>query len=617
VPETKQRAAFLNRIHLFSGLRDEELEGIARHMEEKHIPADTVIFNLGDDPDGFYLIFKGRVMVTRPYEGKRREDFLAWLVGNDYFGEAALVENRKRAATIKTVEDSILLFLSRERFDELRKKYPRLEPNLDVAIKSRKLARATRFSWLGKNEVIYFIARRHLIRLYQVLVAPLLALMIPISLFVWLAFIPRTPNENIAGLDGLAHTVGISSGIVILFAIIVWIVWLIIDWSNDYYIVTNQRVIWVERVIGIYDSRQEAPLGTILSVGVETDVIGRALDYGHISVRTFVGNIRFEFVDHPNQAAELIRELWERTKSKGTQAQKDAMKNAIRAKLGMTVHKKEEEEELTPAASPVDKEVQKKGLLRLALGNMFKMRMEEGGTVIYHKHWIVLLKQMGRPLFFFLILLSLLISRIWNLAWDPERAVVEFLATGGFRPDTIVVAIPALMLPFIGWMIWEYVDWANDTFMVTPEEIVDIDRTPLGTEERRAAQIENILSTEYKRIGLLGYLFNYGTVFIVVGGTKLSFQDVLDPAGVQADINRRRMARLAQKGEETASVERERMAAWLVAYHQNRDEFSIPENMSKEELARLGKAAGQDLSGDAEMGIDEGVDDQSMEGMEG
>jgi hypothetical protein len=112
--------------------------------------------------------------------------------------------------------------------------------------------------------------------------------------------------------------------------------------------------------------------------------------------------------------------------------------------------------------------------------------------------------------------------------------------------------------------------------MVTPDEILDLDKTPLGTEERRSAQIESILSTEYKRIGLIGYLFNYGTVYIVVGGTKLEFQDVLDPAGVQADINRRRMARIAKKNEDTANVERERMAVWLAAYHQNINEFEMP-----------------------------------------
>ena len=98
-------------------------------------------------------------------------------------------------------------------------------------------------------------------------------------------------------------------------------------------------------------------------------------------------------------------------------------------------------------------------------------------------------------------------------------------------------------------------------------------KTPLGTEERRTAQIENILSTEYKRNGLMGYFLNYGTVEIVVGGSKFEFQDVLDPARVQADINRRRMARIAKKNEDTANDERERMATWIAAYHQNINDF--------------------------------------------
>jgi hypothetical protein len=50
----------------------------------------------------------------------------------------------------------------------------------------------------------------------------------------------------------------------------------------------------------------------------------------------------------------------------------------------------------------------------------------------------------------------------------------------------------------------------------------------------------------------------------------------LDPAGVQADINRRRMARIAKKNEETVNLERERMAVWLAAYHQHVDEFNTP-----------------------------------------
>ncbi len=598
--ELKERNAFLNRIHLFNGLKDNDLTGISTKLEERIYPADSVIFERGAKPDGFYLVFKGKVKVVRPRE--RGEDFLAWLNAGDYFGEEALFENRNRSATIKAVEDTTVLFLSREGFDSLLTKYEKLRPNFLVSIKSRKLARATMFKWLGANEVIFFIARRHKIRMYQALVAPFFSLALPIALFAW-SILSRA-------------TTPVAVGSILLVGILLWALWLIIDWSNDYYIVTNQRVVWVERVIGIYDSRQEVPLGTILSVNVETDLIGRALDYGNVAVRTFVGNIKFDYVDHPNQAADMIKEHWERTKSRGSQAQKDAMKNAIRAKLGLTVIKKQEEE-LPPLVAAEDKEVQKKGLIRIVLSNMFKLRVEDGGKVIYHKHWYILLQQMGRPLLFFLGLVALMIVRMWSLYNNPNEAILERLESGGFRPDTILVAIPLVMLPFIGWMIWEYIDWKNDIFEVTPDEIIDLDKTPLGTEERRSAQIESILSTEYKREGLIGYLLNFGTVYIVVGGSKLEFQDVLDPAGVQADINRRRMVRLAKKSEDTANVERERMAIWLAAYHQNVKEFDAPVIIDDEEDA-LTKAGMSGQLGDDKIDgqIDDFVENQSMDDMD-
>ena len=563
--ELKDRVSFLNKVHLFSGLKENELAGIAAKLNEKTPSANEVIFERGAKPDGFYLIYKGKVNVTRPRENGT--DFLAFLSAGDYFGEEALFEKRDRSATITTAEASTILFLSKDDFDELFTQYEKLRPNFLVAIKSRKLARSLRFKWLGSKEVIYFLARRHKIRLYQTLLAPVFLLTAPILLFFWSFVSGATTPYAVGGI--------------ILCADILWAVWRAVDWSNDYYIVTNQRVVWVERVIGIYDSRQEVPLSTILAVNVETDQIGRILDYGNVSVRTFVGSIRFDYVDHPSQAADMIREYWERTKATGTQAQKMAMKNALRSKLGLTVEAIPQEE--LPPISMEDKNVQKKSLLRIVLANIFKLRVEDGGTVTYRKHWFVLLQQVGQPLFYLLLITALIIIRGWYLVQTPNLTFIRPNAAGIPRPDSIVVFLLFVTLPLTGWLVWEYLDWSNDIFKVTPEEIIDLDKTPLGSEERRSAQIENILSTEYQRIGLTGYLLNYGTVYITVGGTKLEFQDVLDPAGVQADINRRRMARIAKKSEDTANVERERMAVWLAAYHQNVSEFTDTAKPSMED----------------------------------
>ncbi|HCB02330.1 MAG TPA: hypothetical protein DEP19_08105, partial [Anaerolineae bacterium] len=176
--ELKDRVLLLNHVHVFNGLKENDLEYIALRLEERTVSANEIIFQRGSKPDGFYLISKGRVKVTRPDLGGE-EYILAHLTKEDYFGEEALIENRNRSATLIAEEDSVLLFMSRPLFEELITKYEKLKPNLLVAISSHKLARAARFKWLGKHEVIYFMARRHVIRLYQTLIAPVFALLIP------------------------------------------------------------------------------------------------------------------------------------------------------------------------------------------------------------------------------------------------------------------------------------------------------------------------------------------------------------------------------------------------------------------------------------------------------
>jgi hypothetical protein len=208
---------------------------------------------------------------------------------------------------------------------------------------------------------------------------------------------------------------------------------------------------------------------------------------------------------------------------------------------------------------------------------MFKLRIEDGGTVTYRKHWYVLIQQVWQPTFFIVMISILIISLAIQWWQSPDLVWV------GLQAGTALLLLALITIPLWLWWAYQYVDWSNDIFQVTPEQIMDLDRTPFGKEERRSAQIENILSTEYKRIGFAAYLLNYGTVFITVGGTQLSFQDVMDPAAVQADIDKRRAARIAKKREAEVAAERERMSNWLAIYHQNAQEFRPPDAETKKE----------------------------------
>jgi CRP-like cAMP-binding protein len=553
--EIPARIDFLKKIHLFHGLEDDDYERIASELDEMQVPSGGVVFEQGGKADSFYLIYGGSVRIIRKQNNKEIQ--LAILVKNDYFGEMALVEHRLHSGTATALTDTSLLILSRKDFEKLYKSDPQLKLNLELAIKSRQLARRVKFKWLRSDEVIYFLARRHRLVLYQKLLGPLVGLLVPAFFFyAWYFMVPFV-------------IVGIAAWLSLI-AVILWVVWLIVDWRNDYYIVTNQRVVWLEKVIGIYDSRMESPIHTVLSVGVEANQIGRILDYGNVIVRTFVGRIVFSNVDHPEQAARMIEEYWGRTREAAVGIEKEAIKNAIRKRLGIPVSPQPKPFGSIQEAPPAPKPKTPRWLSFLGL-DALKLRLEEGDSIIYRKHWIALIIQAWMPIAGIFAALILFLNRLWQLAFDPNASFISF--AGGLNVDTWALVFSMGMVPFIGWLIYETADWSNDKFQVTSEQIIDLDKKPFGTETRNAAQLDSILGTEYRRIGILGNLFNYGTVYITVGGSKFAFEDVTDPPAVQSDIDRRRMARNAKKKEAEVALERERMAEWLATYHRNAEDF--------------------------------------------
>jgi len=551
--DTTARIAFLKKIHLFYGFKDAEFATLAEELNEVNVAKGEVIFAQESKADDFYLIYSGTVRITRRVE--RKDVQLALLVKNDYFGEMALVAHRKRSATVTATSDGTLLVLSRTDFEKLIKHAAQLKINLELAVKSRAMARRLKFKWLRSDEVIYFLTRKHPFILWQTLTLPVLAMLVPMGfLYMWII----NPSAVLYGALGLV--LGVMGAL--------YIAWLVVDWGNDYYIVTNQRVVYLEKIVGIYDSRQEAPIGTILSVGLESNQVGRYFGFGNVIVRTFVGKIPFNNINHPEHAAKMIEEYWNRTKENNAMLEKEALKNALRKRLGLPLPK------MPPTfgeVGPVPKveESMPKGLagwLVKRIGpNALKLRYEAGDSVIYRKHWVVLILEGWIPFFSALAMLLLLLFRFIQLTFLPDQVLVTW--TENFVVDPVAIVFAIAFFPFAGWFAYRVADWSNDKFEVTNEQIIDVDRKPFGVETRNAAPLEAILGTMYERKGILGYLFNYGTVYITVGGSKLAFEDVMDPATVQSDIDRRRMMRNAKQNEIKAGAEREKWADWLAAYH--------------------------------------------------
>ncbi len=562
--EIERLVAFLKKIHLFSGLDEDQLNTIASQFQDEVHKENEVIFEEGSQGHLFYLIFRGSAVVFQKRKKKNEEieHKLAKLVAEDYFGEEALLTNQRRSASVRLEQESVLLTLSRDKFKALLEKIPAMKPNFEISVASRKLSRRLHFSWVHPNEVIYFLARKHIILFFQAALGPL-ATFLTLAAVVIIAFLFLKSFL----LLWLILILGIFFGGVLL--------WQWIDWENDYYIVTNQRVIWLEKVVGLYDSRQESPLHSILSVSTETDQLGRVLDYGNVMIRTIVGHIPFHHVRHPYQVEALIKEHQGRSRESSRRMEVDAMKQALIKRMNPSPE--------PPPATPDQstQEVKKKKTSapgESIFGNFFKLRFEDKETITYRKHWFVLLMNVGLPSFLLFVWLLFLAAGIYFLYLTSVSIIpIVRLEQGAFWAVWLIG-----LIVLISWWTYQYVDWANDIYQITPDQILDIERTPLAREQRTAAQLENILATDYERYGLLGILLNYGTVHITVVGNKMTFYDLFDPINVQQDIDRRRLARNAAKEEARVAAERNRLADWFLAYNEITKEGNKPDDQNSE-----------------------------------
>ena len=525
----------LKGIHLFRGLDDPQLEAIAAMMEEMEYKAGSRIYQEGTGADFFYIIADGNVRLTRLDRGTGQPVSLGCLDYEDYFGEEVLETGWPRQVSVDAETDVTLLLVSVPVFIAMIEQVPALGQRLQLILDSYKLMLKTynKFAWRDKDEAFLFIARRHVLFLAGMLLPPLISALIAIPLFSYLYLI--TP---------MLSTLVLLAMVVIV--LLVWLVWNYVDWTNDYYIVTSQRILYQERVILIYDSRQESPLQAIQSTTINTSLWGRWFGYGNVAIRTFYGVLLFRSVTNPEQVMALIQEqqLRAQFRQRRTDIRSigDFLNNRIR--FGPP-----------PPILPGAKKAQiKPDPMREFIATMFHLRFEQGRTIIYRTHWFRLLQKIGLPSLILLGIFSLFTTSV-----SSQFAMLSVQATCGL---TFLAGIVAL-----GWWLYQYMDWHNDLYLITNEQVIDVNKKPLGREERQAAPIKNILSIEYKRIGIIGLVLNFGTVYVRVGDKQLTFDDVYKPSEVQRELFHRLAEVNNEEKRKQAEEEKQRLGDWFASYN--------------------------------------------------
>lgn len=584
-PSVEAVAAFIEKIHIFRGINDVALFDISDHLIDKRVNAGDVILAADAKATSFYIIYSGKFKVTRE-KGQKVQT----LVRGDYFGIDALLPDEERGAKIEASTRALLLELPADGIATVTEALEYVRQRLKLFLECRQQARKTHFDWIEPDEVIYFVQNKHHFLFLQRLPIPaLLVLQGPFLTFLgmWLgAMVPLV-------LSPIGFVVGL-----------IWLLWDWVDWKNDYYIITNHRVVWVEKIVGIFDSRQEAHLREVTSVSVKTDVVMQSIfAYGHVSVSTIFGGIELMYVPFPQLAHILLEELWQRSKEEEKEAEVNRLHNAIidEIKAAQAVAKKQRPSPAPPPPPPMPPPpkktlrdfVPKPKLPKFSLPKrrkkpkskktaIFNLRHEAGNEIIYRKHIVVLIQQAGVPA---LVTLSLFVFFFVEL-------YLYFIAKSeAALPISIISTVFLGVIGAGGWTFYQYVDWQNDIFKVSADKVFDIDRKPFGEVQSRSAPIENIEALEYQRVGLLSVFFNYGTVYMHIGAEEFEFENVLDPAAVLQDINHRIRAIQENKKRAKAKKERDDMLKWLVAYHQSAEKFNAM-------LAELQEAKDQANKGD-------------------
>lgn len=381
-----------------------------------------------------------------------------------------------------------------------------------------------RFSWLHQDEVVLSLHRRHPYLLALRLLLPAFLLTLPAALWV-------LSPASFGRLLPLAYLfLGPLAALLFM--------WFYLDWQNDYYVVTDKRVVQVEKVMLLYEERNEALLERIQNVTlVSPHALARLLGFANLVIETAGARGKMVLTALP---------------------QADRVQEEILAQMERFREEAPPEEALV---EPQERAVvtRKRGAFPLLLDYLFPhLRLEEDSQVTWRKHWYVLLRKTAGPLVLLVVVLEI------------GGAVALGLPLVSFLPRTSALVLCAIAASLLAlFILYRYEDWRNDVYILTDDRIIDMEKKPLFLrEERREASLAMIQDVKYLIPGVVYNLLNVGMVIIETAATagEFTFDWVHDPRRVQAEIFARLDAYRKREKRREQEAQAAQLQKWLEAY---------------------------------------------------
>lgn len=107
-------------------LPNEDVAHLFRVLEAVEIKKSRVLFDVGQEADGMCFIVSGKMAVQKETGFGTRKQVVALLDKGAPIGEAGLLDNALRGASVVAIEDTSLLYLSKKSFDDLCREHSEL-----------------------------------------------------------------------------------------------------------------------------------------------------------------------------------------------------------------------------------------------------------------------------------------------------------------------------------------------------------------------------------------------------------------------------------------------------------------------------------------------------------
>ena len=543
----------LRDIPLFTDFTDRmgnlELHHVVPRVHDQVFYNGEWLFRQGEISDRLFYILEGRVELTQ-VDRNGMVSHVDVLKPGEIAGETGLLVGDFHDVIATADGYARVLYIRSIEFRELMSERPHLRRRLNISPEVQRRRRLRDFDWLRDDEWVVEIVQRHWVRLSRQIGAPAFILILLLPAFVAVIIASHWVFTVLAFL--LLIPIVVLTGVIL---------WQYLNWRDDYFVITTQRVVHIERTWPFADEAEETLLENIEDIyELRPSLSANLMNFGNLVLQTAGETVEIDmnYTPHPSRIRQIISEQIERSRARDLLRTQGKIRDLLARRLDLA---EEEEEEPEPTPSEPERPPLMVGIIKSIWEYLFPPSRREtagGETIIWRRYWL--------PGFFRYMLAFIPLAVI--TAGGGLILIRQFMdvADGNFWISLVIWLV--LEAISIGVLMWFVEDWRNDYFQLTQSHIILVEQRPLLIQEsRRQARLDRIQNLGFEVPSIPARIFDYGHVYFETAGeVGFRLQWIHHPQDVQATISNRQYQYRRRQQQIAAARRQQELLSWFSTY---------------------------------------------------